>query len=166
MKEVDKIQADYVRERDTREFDLGDTLDVKTSVILAVIVFLAAQSGDFFKGTLTPRMRHLQYLSVAALILAGIFAVAELVPRNYGTEASPSRYQKWVSELDAYYAGEDNADALVADEAVRGRCQRAMARVDKNIEINKQKSLFLSACFIFTAVSLAANLITLAIHLF
>jgi hypothetical protein len=31
---------------------LGDTLDVKTSVILAVIVFLAAQSDNFFHGAL------------------------------------------------------------------------------------------------------------------
>lgn len=166
MNETDKLQADYVRERDAREFAMGDTLDVKTSVILAVIVFLAAQSADFFKETLTPCMRVLQFLSVFGLVVAGIFAVLELLPRDYGTEGSPLSYQEWVGELKAFYAGQQNADVLVAEHVIKGRSQRTTERIEANIAINKRKSNFLSLSFIFTAISLAANLATLAIRLF
>lgn len=166
MSYIIKLQADYARDRDAREFSLGDTLDVKASVILAVIVFLAAQSEHFFQGNLNLCMRGLQYLSVLALVLGGIFAVIELIPRDYGAEGSPSSYDKWVSDLESYYAGKENADALVVEQAIRGRLTRATERIEANIAVNKGKSTFLSLCFICTTVSLAANLLTMVMRLF
>src|ERR1035437_8609298 len=161
MREISKLQADYARERDAREFSLGDTLDVKTSVILAVIVFLATQSEHFFESTLNSCMRELQYLSVVALVLGGIFAVIELVPRDYAGEGPPSSYDTWVRDLETYYAGKENADALIVEEAIKGRVAKATERIETNIAINKRKSQFLYLCFICTTVSLAANLLTL-----
>ena len=166
MTEISRLQGESVRDRDAREFSLGDTLDVKTSVILAVIVFLAAQSEHFFQDSLTPCVRDVQYISAIALVAGGISAVLELIPRNYQAENSPSSYGQWISDLERYYAGQDNADASIAEQFVKGYVARTTERIEANIAVNQRKSLWLNVCFISTVVSLAANLFTLITRLF
>jgi hypothetical protein len=166
--EVIKIQAEYIQQKDAKEFALGDVLDVKTSVFLAVIVFLAAQSDAFFHATpaLSPWALRLQYISVSALILAGVFAVLELIPRYYSTETSPEQEEKWVQEGETYYADKPDAANLVSEEILKGRYQRTKERVQENIAVNKRKSWMLTWCFRFTSIAFAANLATLASRLF
>ena len=165
--ELNKIQAEYMNDKDAKEFSLGDVLDVKTSVLLAVIVFLAAESDQFFHATvpLSKWGIWLQYVSIGALTLAGIFAVLELKPRDYSTETSPEKEEKWVSEVQAVYAGETDS-TLVVDQILKARYTRTKERVQENIAVNRQKSSLLSVCFTFTAIAFGANLLTLATRLF
>ena len=161
-----RLQEEYTIKRDEREFSVGDTLDVKTSVILAVIVFLAAQSDSFFHSTIIGWSLYLQYISVAALILAGIFAVLELWPRNYQQEDSPLKYDEWMEKLRLHYSESENVESDVLEQAILGRTQAARERAESNIRVNNRKSALLQAAFYFTVISLSANLATLAIHLF
>jgi len=163
---INKLQAECIFNRDAHEFSLCDMLDVKTSVILAVLVFLAAQSEGFFRAGLNGCTMTLQYVSVSAIILGGICAVCELWPRNYGTEGSPQKYDDWLAELRNHYGTAENADALVLEQAILGRAQRAKERAETNIATNKRKSRFLLGSFSFAVISLAANLATLATRLF
>jgi hypothetical protein len=164
--EISKLQEEYTIRRDDREFSLGDTLDVKTSVILAVIVFLAAQTDAFFQSGLIGWPRYFQYCSVVALILGGIFAVLELRPRNYQQEDSPVKYDEWIEKLRLHYAKTENMDAEIFEQAVLGRIQRARERAEQNIIVNQRKSDLLHWAFWCTVISLAANLATLVIRLF
>ena len=164
--EIIKLQEEYAVKRDAKEFSLGDTLDVKTSIILAVIVFLATQSAGFFQSTLSKWACYLQYASVAALILAGIFAVLELRPREYEQEDTPTRYDEWIEKLRIFYADSENAESQVLEQAIIGRTQRARERAEANILVNKRKSDLLTLAFWLTVASLGLNLATLAIHPF
>jgi Family of unknown function (DUF5677) len=164
--ELSRLESEYISERDAREFSLGDTLDIKASIILAIGVFLAGQSEHFFQSNINYLATIVQYVSVASLILASVLAVLELWPQAYGTEASPEKYQEWAGKLKIYYSGAENEEALVMNQVIVGRSQRATERVVENIRANKRKSFYLSAAFVFTSISLAANLLTLTIHLF
>jgi len=164
--EINELRERYAVERDDREFSLGDTLDVKTSVILLVVVFLAEQSSHFFESPLTRSEWWMQFVSVASLIVAGIFAVLELCPRDYGTEGSPTRYDEWIEKLKTYYSESDNPDSLVFEQAIKGRAERARERAELNIVANKKKSMFLRVAFWFTVASFSINLATLAMRLF
>lgn len=167
--EIEKVKAENAKDKDARQFSLGDTLDVKASVILVVIVFLATQSGDFFHSHLGVWETRLQYLSVAALVAAGVLAFIELCPRNYSTDDSVGEFAKWLDELVAYYRKEGKADQekvveQTIEEATRGICQRAKERAEKNLTINKRKSSLLYGCYLCTAISFAVNLLTLIIR--
>lgn len=164
--ETNKLNAEYTFKRDEHEFSLCDSLDVKASIILVILVFLAAQSDEFFRAGVAGCARVLQYISVGALILGGIGAVIELWPRDYGTEGSPQKYENWLTELDQHYAKSDNPDKLVLEQVVIGRAKRAKERAEVNIATNKRKTKFLYASFWFVVISLAANLATLVSRLF
>lgn len=163
---INELQERYAVERDAREFSFCDTLDVKTSVILVVVIFLAGQSEHFLQSTQGLWASWLQYTSVAFLILAGVFAVAELWPRDYGTEGSPTKYDEWIEKLKTHYSEDENVDSAVLDQAVAGRALRARERAELNILTNKRKSALLFASFLCAVVSLTANLATLATRLF
>lgn len=166
--EINKVQAEYIREKDAKEFSLGDVLDVKTSVLLAVIVFLAAQSDQFFRANTSLGYwgLRIQYISVLALMLAGLFAILELIPREYFTEASPEKDEKWLRELISHFSNAPNADDLILSQVFQGRYERTKERVEGNIALNKRKSRLLGFCFAFTALSFIANLMTLTSRLF
>ncbi len=161
-----RFLASHVFERDSREFSLCDTLDVKTSVILVVLVFLAGQSEHFFQANLSRWLVVVQCISVTFLIAGGVMAVLELWPRDYGTEGSPSAYQDWVDQLRQYYSSEENADPLTLEKAIEGRAERAKERTEQNIAVNSVKSSYLGAAFMCAVVSLAANVLTLVSRLF
>jgi hypothetical protein len=164
--EISQLNADYTFKRDEHEFALCDSLDVKASIILVILVFLAEQSDKFFQAGVVGCARMLQYVSVSALIIGGICAVLELWPRDYGTEGTPQKYDDWLAKLREHYASSANADELVLEQVVLGRAKRAKERAEANIATNKLKTRFLYASFLFIVVSLTANLLTLATRLF
>ncbi len=103
------------------------------------------------------------------LILAGIFAFFELYPRDYKTEPSSEVSEKWVQSLKDYFSTnptENELDDAVFEQFLTGSYERAKERVKQNLRINKHKSFFLYRCYLFTCVSFAANLTTLAIRAF
>ena len=89
--EVLQEMESLASERDRQEFALGDTLDIKTGLILAALTFLAIQSGDLIHGGLSQGGKISQTISVAAMIIGGVFVTFELWPIDYYREAPPSR---------------------------------------------------------------------------
>jgi len=166
FKNIDDLWANYAFERDAREFSLGDTLDIKTSIILVVLVFLAGQTDTFFHDGLVGDARILQYVSVGAVICGGICAVFELIPRRYSVEATPTEYDTWIADLKKRHEKDANPDAVVLERAILGRAKRAKERAETNIAVNERKSNLMTASFYFSAASLGANLITMVMRLF
>jgi hypothetical protein len=155
-------------ERDRQEFALGDTLDIKTGLILAALTFLALQNGDLLKSSTSSIQIALQVVSIVSLVFGGGFSIAELWPRDYGREAAPQKYLDWVAETDKYR--EDNPDTdtepITAQKLIEERVKVAVLNVQTNLAINKLKSTLMLTAFIFVAVSFAANVGTLISHLF
>jgi hypothetical protein len=163
---ISDLRQECIFKRDEIEFALADTLDVKTSVILIVIVFLAEQSRNFLESNLSCYAHWMQFTSVTALVLAGIFAVFELCPRDYWQADTPTQWDEWIAKLKVHYAESDNPDSLVLEQAIEGHTEMASERTEKNILTNKRKSVYLRIAFWFTVTSFALNLLTLVMHLF
>ena len=159
--------ADYAYERDRAEFNLGDTLDIKTGIILACLTFLAIQAGELLKQ---PQTAHnqiiaqiLSIISILALIVGGVFAVLVMRPRNYYREATPDEYGEWIvwiKDVEAYRR--KHPEVSVPDDALtEARILSANERIQINAAINKRKSLLMFVAFWATSVSFIANILTL-----
>ncbi|MHB1935395.1 MAG: hypothetical protein ACYCOR_02280 [Acidobacteriaceae bacterium] len=164
--EFQKLWWERTFERDREEFTFGDTLDVKTGLILVILIFLAGQSAELFKSSATYFEKCLQLLSSASLIVGGIFAIFELWPREFLQEAEPQDYDERLLLLRKYYSDEPNAEEYALTRAFDERIEAAHKRIMKNSWMNEKKSKLLNTSFYCVLFSLATNLATLAMHLF
>jgi hypothetical protein len=162
-REVLDVMEPLVYERERQEFALGDTLDIKTGLILAALTFLAIQSGELIHSGLSLSQHVAQYVSVAALIIGGCFAAIELYPIDYDREATPDKYFNWLETVRDTLAGK--AEANFAEQVAEARIKRAMKRVNNNLAANKRKSKWMIASFFCALLSFAANILTLTIRL-
>jgi hypothetical protein len=154
-------------ERDRQEFALGDTLDIKTGLILAALTFLAIQSSDLIHAGLGFYQRLAQYISVASLIIGGALAAAELYPRDYDREAPPSKYQAWIADAEERHRQHpSDADPVNAEAFTSARLTSALQSVQTNLAINKKKSQLMICAFFCTMAAFAANVLTLLSRLF
>ena len=165
-KELRERMASSVFERDTQEFSLGDTLDIKTSILLVGLTFLASQSIEFWRYPLDPSGKITQYISIFALMAGGITAVIELWPRDYGVEGDPEKYDLWVKQLGNHYAGQADAEGKIYSEVLAGRAARAKERIHENMKTNKRKADLLVMAFGCLLISFISNLATLLTRLF
>jgi hypothetical protein len=74
MEKYDAMIMELVKGQDDRELALGDTFDIKTSIALVIITFLATQTANFLKMPLSPCWHLVQILSVVSLVAAGVLA--------------------------------------------------------------------------------------------
>ncbi len=165
-REILNLMESVVYERDRQEFALGDTLDIKTGLILAALTFLAIQSGDFIHAGLSPYLKILQYVSVVSLIFGGIFTVVELYPRDYDRDANPAKYQAWIIEMKQYKKKYPETPPFTAEIFTAARVKSAIQNIQTNQAINKSKTSFMIAAFVCTILAFTANIITLATRLF
>ena len=161
--ECDKAVREHLEWQNTIEYELGDTLDIKTSIALVVIIFLATQSGGFLASHMPTHWHYVQIVSAGCLAVAGVLAVIELFPRTYKAGLSPDEFVKWVGEVKAFYTTEAVSDPerKCIDFLRRKQVEQMKGRFSHNNSINKLKSNLTTASFWFTAVALIANLATL-----
>ncbi len=161
-----KTAEEYVFERDRSEFSLGDTIDIKTGLILASLTFLAIQAGELFKRPLHSYQIVAFGVSVAAMILGGIFSTAVLWPRDYSLEATPDEYDDWLAKMGSYREMYPDAKPTDENELIGVRLKAAKERILINYSINQKKSTLMFLAFRCAVVSFLANLFTLAMRLF
>lgn len=165
--ELMKSLLEYSADRAKKEFDLGDTLDVKTGLILAALTFLAIQSGDFIKeGHMPIQQVVAQAISVLAMIVGGGLCGFELWPRDYDREPQPIKYKAWIEETAAGMAEHPEWRPVTPEALISARLNSAISSVDTNLKINKEKSTFMFVAFGCALVAFAANIVTLAMRLF
>ncbi len=161
--------AQQIFERDKEEFALGDTLDIKTSIILVVLTFLASQASNLLptmNANFSSTVVVLFYAAIAFLLLGGMAAVGELWPRNYNREATPEKYEKWLDDLRDYYKGEPDPESRALAEATLRRAEITKERIQSNLAINRQKSWLMTTAFIATVIAFTLNLAVMATRLF
>lgn len=155
--------SEYIYERDRQEFSLGDTLDIKTGVLLASLTFLAIQSGSLIGAGSSLAQSVVQVMSIFFEAVGGICCVIELWPRDYMREAMPDEYEAWILSMDRYHVQYPDASIPALPEA---RAVKAKQRIGINGAINKAKSTSMFIAFYCVALAFSANLATLVIRLF
>lgn len=161
--ELNQIIGAHLPSQDDLEFDLGDTLDIKMSIVLVVIVFLATQSSGFLASPMPVHWHNIQIASTIAVITAGVLSLIELFPKTYKTRMGHKEFLAWVEQLKEFYdhEGVENPEEKIVEFIRLKDAQRTCERIAANRVINAQKSRFLEWSFYSMMVSVALNLITL-----
>lgn len=154
--------SEYAFQRDQVEFALGDTLDIKTGLILAALTFLAIQSGDLIKPGLPIYQNFMEAISVLCLVLSGSFCVYELLPRDYDRDRTPEEYIDWIERKKAAGHEDSEMPSIVADM----RLKLANQRIANNFAINAKKSKAMNTAFVFMVIAFGLNILTLLTRLF
>lgn len=164
VSELDREILERLRARDQMLFSLSDILDAKAGIALVVITFLATQCAEFMakEPSLPTHLLIFQYVSIVALFVAGLCAIASLWPRDHPADPA-DKMDGWLSELREYF-GED--DAGVEQEFAKGSAERLRQRIGSLKQITDAKSALLSLAWQFSGVSFIANMFTLVGVLF
>ena len=162
-KELERVIAEHLPEQDELEFELGDTLDIKMSIVLVVIVFLADQSRKFLEAPMPVHWHVVQSFAVVVLILSGVLSLWELIPREYKTRMGHDEFLSWVEQLRTFYnhEGVANPETKIAEIIRVKDAQRTRERIVANKAINARKSSAMAWAFYSVMVAVALNLATL-----
>jgi hypothetical protein len=154
---------EYVAEHD-RILETCDAYDVKASIWLAVIIFLAVQTGDLLGRGLPRFLLYGQWASVVLLVAAGVSTLIELYPRDYKRYApSNGVIERWLPKLRAGHKGEADAESVILHKTTSCRLLWFKKMVEENKGLNRKKANLLLFSFWTTAIAAVANLATLAI---
>jgi hypothetical protein len=155
--QLEKNLSEYAFQRDQVEFNLGDTLDIKTGLILAALTFLAIQSGELLKPGITLFAALLLMGAGIAIALGGVFVFYVLTPRDYDREEPPLAYIAWAEELKS----KGDEDTTIAKTITTRRLNLVNERVATNLAINIKKAKAMNIAFWCTVTAFTFNLITL-----
>lgn len=163
MEKYNEAILELVRSQDEREIELGDTFDIKTSIALVIITFLATQSAEFLRSPLSAWWHTIQRFSVACAVIAGVLALVELIPRKYRLRMSPDEFLNWVDKTKAFYEadGTHDPESSTVERIKDVELDKARTRFAANSAINASKSRLMEWAFYFTMAAMALNLATL-----
>lgn len=167
MSDLFKWRLESAQKYDDSERSLGDVLDVKASVALVAVTFLAGVSAQLITMQgLSPLWIKIQLpIQIVALLLlsvAGALIITELWPSDYSALPTPKADADWIERLSA--AGE-SATAIL-DAVLKHKLSSAIERVEHNRKINDRKSVLLDWAFKLLAGALilvSGNLLCLAV---
>jgi len=153
------ILRDMTLDRDKQELSLGDTLDVKAGILLALIAVLATISGTLLADShLDKRYAVAQMVSLCVVVVGAVCAVWTLIPRNYYLPGAPAEYKGYIENMELAFPGDpEEAERRTA----AGIAQMADQRIEKNHKINALKSRWLTYAFFPALVALMIDLGTL-----
>jgi hypothetical protein len=157
---VDPLIIERLNAKDELTYQRGDTLDVKASIVLVVVTFLAGQSADLLaKGNLTPYGKIAQIVAAISIALAGILVWGQLWPREYEVEAA-EKFPQWKEDLEEFYSQDSDTSVTVSTLLIEGIIARTTERIYANSAINRGRSNLLLWSYIFASLSLGINLVT------
>jgi hypothetical protein len=163
MSGYEQMVSERLKDQDEREFALGDTLDIKTSIALVIITFLATQSAEFLKTALPPCWHTIQSISVVCIVLAGVLALLELIPRGYRLRMKPHEFLEWIKKTRDFYLSEGatDPDSSTIQRINAVEVEKLTDRFTANSAINETKALLMAWAFYFTMAAVGLNLATL-----
>lgn len=169
MSDLFTWRLESAQKYDDSERSLGDVLDVKASVALVAVTFLAGVSAQLITMQgLSPLWAKIQLpAQIVALLLlsvAGALIIAELWPSGYSTLPTPKADAEWIEKLSE--AG-DSPDVIL-EVVLTYKLSSAIERVEHNKKINDRKSGLLDWAFklLASAITLVlGNLLCLAVSL-
>jgi len=157
MPPIDEL-AHRILDRDRFELALGDTLDIKTSIVLVFVTLISAVVVPSLAGEANKIMQLAQLLVLALLVASTVFCVLELYPRDYFLEELPEHYVAWLTKLQTYFSLHPNADPNLTATFSNGIVEMAKERIEKNHKLNKEKSDHLFRAFRFSVYALGIEI--------
>jgi hypothetical protein len=153
--------------KDDLTLRLGDTLDIKASILLAAIILLATQTAYFLDKHQTGVAHYMLIGSVILLCGGTIAAFWELWPRTYMLPIPEKSGIDRATELRGFYSQHEGveADTMIA-EFTKDEMGWARSRISTNQQINHFKSKCLEWSFYLTGVAMALNIATIIMRLF
>jgi hypothetical protein len=162
---ADELLYQKIEERDRLEFSLCDSTDVKASIILLLITFLAGLSASLLAAKeLDILVRAGQGLVIVLLAASTLFSLLCLKPRDYSTEKRPQEYKKWLSKLREHFAEKPNTESEVLNEFRKGSIDKTLERISQNYDVNRNKLRHLHVSFWFLMAALGSELILLFVQ--
>jgi hypothetical protein len=160
----EQIIFENLKSQNDIEYELGDTLDIKTSIALVIIIFLATQSGGFLATAMPRHWHNIQLVAVICLVFAGLLAVSELFPRTYKVGLEPDEFIKWAQDVEGFYNAKasSNPEKKGVEFIRRKVADQMLRRFTANSAINSLKSKLVTWVFGLTLTALILNLFTLA----
>ena len=138
-------------EKERHHLEFAEAIDVKASIVLVLLVFLAdGFSGHKSASSIWEAIRAFGGLS---LVAAAVLCIVSLWPRTYRTEDTIEANEQWISDLEEYYAG--NEQQHLEEEMANENYAARKEWVAQNAANNRLKMQLLSASFRLTVVSLA-----------
>jgi hypothetical protein len=148
--------GERTRERDRFELALGDTFDVKASIVLLILTFLGTTSATMLTADRLMAVPKLAQIPVIAfVVISGMFCVACLWPKDYLFDDLPETYADWLADL-----GESDSERL--EGVINLSLELANGRITHNHALNKTKAWSLNGAFWFMSVALFVELGALA----
>jgi hypothetical protein len=144
--------GEKTKERDRFELELGDTFDVKASIVLLILTFLGTISATMLtadKVSAVPKLAQIPV--IAATVISGILCVACLWPKDYLFDDLPETYTNWLVDL-----GDSESERL--EGVVRLSLELANTRIIHNHALNKTKASSLNGAFWTMSVALFVEL--------
>jgi hypothetical protein len=140
---------------------LGDALDIKASIGLAVILFLATQNAYFLEKSLPKITVWVQFVSIGCVAIAALFALWELWPRMYilPQPESPIVTDR-IEQLNQHYGSYPNTEENVRQALLQDEIRWATGRIADNQKKNGWKSALLNWSFWLTGIAVVLNLLT------
>lgn len=163
MSEYQETALNFAKSQDDLEFSLGDTLDIKSSILLVVITFLAAQSSGFISKNpaLASYWHCVQIIAVLLLVTAGVLILIELLPRRYAARMAPDAFLDWIAQLERFYENEPDRASKILDLIYKAETEKVRVRFARNSHTNALKSRLVEWAFRCALVALMLNLATL-----
>jgi hypothetical protein len=166
MVAIAEIRLEEINAKEDLSLRLGDALDVKASIGLAIILFLATQSAYLLDKGLSRLLVQVQFVSIVCVVLAALFALFELWPRVYvlPEPESPIISQR-IDQLTSHYSAYPDLETNVANALLRDEMQWAATRIADNQKKNRHKSMLLEGSFWFTGIAVVINLLTVVLSI-
>jgi hypothetical protein len=146
-------------ERDRQELALGDTLDVKSGILLALIAVLATVSGTLLADPHLGQLYGVAQIASLCIAATGAFcAVWSLFPRDYSLPGAPEAYRRFFEGVGLAFPDDPDGGEHYA---IEGIASLAAQRIEVNHALNATKSKWLNFAFFPAIIALTINLITL-----
>ncbi len=167
MEAISEIRLGEINSKEDLSLRLGDALDMKASISLAAIIFLATQTAYLFDKGLARYGYYLQVVSIVCIVFAAIYALLELWPIEYGLPQPESLIvTKRIKELTDHYGAYPNVEENVVKSFMEDEMAWAQNRIADNQNKNRRKSDLLARSFWFMGVAVILNLLTVCLFLF
>lgn len=166
MAAIAEIRLEEINAKEDLSLRLGDALDVKASIGLALLIFLATQSAYFLDKRVAHYAFGMQVASIFCIVVAVILAICELWPRiyilpepesNIVTERIEELRQFFLAHSDEY----PDVEASTTSALINDQMKWAKERIADNQKKNWRKSNCLNWSFWLTIPAIALNLATL-----
>jgi hypothetical protein len=165
MAAIAEIRLGEINAKEDLSLRLGDALDVKASIGLALLIFLATQSAYFLDKGLSHFGHVMQTGSISCICVAVVLALCELWPRKYVLPEPESpvvtkRIEQLTEHFRAFPIEHPDIEMSVANALIKDEMQWAKHRIAANQKKNWRKSNFLNWSFWLTIPAIALNLAT------